>query len=162
MSNCYLFVVSGERDSASGRRTLARELLQRRLAVGRWPLNARTPHQRDLVPGDEIVFYVAGADPERSCFVATGVVTGPRVESERCNDRGASWIGLARHRLFDVPVSLKTLFAKPLEVAPLIPSLAFVKNKERWGTYFQGGVRRIPRADFERIIRAAQPSRAAN
>jgi hypothetical protein len=162
VSNCYLFVVNGERDSMSGHRSPARDVLQRRLADGRWPLNARTPHQRDLAAGDEIVFYVAGADPEQSCFVGTGVVTGSRVQSDRTGSNVPSWIGLAESKLFDVPVRLGAFFADPLQAAPLISSLGFVKNKERWGTYFQGGVRRIPRDDFEQIIRAAKPSEAAS
>lgn len=162
LSNCYVFVVSGERDSASGFRATARDVLQRRLADRRWPLNPRTPHQRDLARGDDIAFYVAGADPEQSCFVGTGTITAPRIESDRPNGRPPSWLGLAAPKSYDVPVCRASLFAAPVRAVALVPSLEFVKNKRRWGTSFQGGIHRIPRNDFELIIRAAQPSRVSS
>jgi hypothetical protein len=39
-------------------------------------------------------------------------------------------------------------------IAPLIDSLGFIKNKQRWGYAFRFGLFEIPEADFE-LIRAA-------
>jgi predicted RNA-binding protein len=41
--------------------------------------------------------------------------------------------------------------AKEVDIVPLIPQLAFIKNKERWGFMFRTGFFEIPKEDFELI-----------
>ena len=46
-----------------------------------------------------------------------------------------------------------SVLATPVEMREVIKELDFVKNKNNWGNYFQGGVRRISEEDFFVIIR---------
>src|SRR5690606_28275571 len=126
----------------------SRAILEARFEDGLWPLNLSTPHQKDLKEGDRILFYVAGSsDPHGYHIVAQGEVAGTRRKSSRKGGDLPDWLGVSSN-LYDVPVRGLKWFYPPVDVKPIVLSLAFIKNKERWGTYFQGGVRRIPEADF--------------
>lgn len=162
MPNFFMFVVTGERTEAKRGSESAREVLMRRIESGRWPLNPRTPHQRDLQAGDRVVFYLSGSkELDRSSFVATAIVLGERVKSERQEAGLPAWLGTARSVLYDVPVGSARVFERPVPAPRLVEGLEFVKNKEKWGTYFQGGVRKIPQIDFETIVAAALKQRSA-
>ena len=43
------------------------------------------------------------------------------------------------------------IWKPPLSIRPLIQDLSFIKNKVRWGLHFMGGVKQLPKSDFEMI-----------
>lgn len=50
------------------------------------------------------------------------------------------------------------LFDPPVSIRPLLARLDFIKHKQKWGAYLQGGCRRIATSDFEKFVRAASGS----
>jgi len=44
--------------------------------------------------------------------------------------------------------------SKPAELAPLVPKLSFIVNKQRYGSHLQLHIKRLSRADFDIIERA--------
>lgn len=150
MPNYFVFIVSGD----TGRP--ARTILSERMAQGLWPLNARTPHQRDLAPGDSVLIYAAASygDPDRHCFLGSAQVVGSLVESSRVESVAPAWLGLKNKTLFDVPVAHLRLFPCAVPAQALLPSLSFVRNKAQWGSYFQGGIRKLPREDYDAVMAA--------
>ena len=147
-----MFVLTGSESSPDAPRLSAREVLLTRAREGRWPLNLRTPHQRDLKSGDRIVFYVSGSrESDRTAFIGTAEVLGSRLATDRTDPKLPARF-LARAVLYDVPIGNLRLVSEAVSARPLVGRLEFVKNKEKWGTYFQGGVRRIPQSDFDLIV----------
>jgi predicted RNA-binding protein len=149
----YVFTVTG---NAEGQRVAAADLLKDRLNKGMWPLNRLTPHQARLREGDLVLFYVAGGrEPEQGSIVALGEVSGSRVASSRLDNQYPAWIGIPGPVLYDVPVRQSEWFQKPVAIRELTRQLTFIRNQKAWGTYFQGGVRRIPEEDFKLILAVA-------
>ncbi len=67
----------------NGTAVKARELAAHRLAAGLWPLYARTPNRKALVPGAAVAFYLGGTGAEGGCVVAVA-----RVADKRTNRSG--------------------------------------------------------------------------
>lgn len=74
------------------------------------------------------------------------------MESSRSESSSPAWMGLKGKPLFDVPVAHLRLFPNAVPAQALLPSLSFVRNKAQWGSYFQGGVRKLPREDYETVV----------
>ena len=100
-----------------------------------------------MQPGDGLAFY---SPRERfpdgaplQAFTAIGRVGDgdifevPPAEPAPVFRRSAAWLD-----------------ATPAPIRPLLPGLAFVRNKEHWGAAFRFGVVRVPRDDFATIARA--------
>ncbi len=146
----FVFIVAGEN------RKPARDVLATRVADGVWPLNRRTPHQAALSRGDRIVFYAAKAGGgDIMSFIARGIVGGSRVPSTRHDPDRPTWLGIQPNQLYDVPVVDVEWFPSPSPARGLIERLGFVKNPDAWGSYFQGGIRRLSEGDYETIVEAA-------
>jgi len=45
----------------------------------------------------------------------------------------------------------EVFLSEPISIRPLINSLSFIRNKERWYGYFQTSLRKVPEKDFELI-----------
>jgi len=148
----YIFSVRGEREKDNPDKKWARAVLHDRLAAGLWPLNKLTPHQRYLVAGDQVLFYVAGnADPDKHHIVAIAELAGSRVESVKSNDGLPAWIG-SKALSYSVPLRKPHWLKEPISLRALVPHLSFIQNKKQWGTALQGGITRIPADDFAKIM----------
>ena len=150
----YIFVVAGSSiGNESGRTTLIR-CAER----GVWPLNTRTSHQCALTAGDKILFYVARkGDSERGYIIAKGQLRSGRIMSARVDEMPA-WLGFRPTKQYDVPLVNVFFLEKPIHFRRLVSRLSFVKNKEKWGTSLQGGIRRIGSADYDEILRGPSGS----
>jgi len=115
----------------------------------------------ELKRGDRIVFYAArNGGRDAMHFLACGEVAGPRVESRREDPDRPRWMGLLGSQLFDIPISGAQWFETPVPARPLVKRLTFVRNPDAWGSYFQGGVRKISGDDYDTIVEAAQVASA--
>ncbi len=54
-------------------------------------------------------------------------------------------------RLYPNRVKLKPVLIpkKPAEFKPLVPKLAFIKNKQFWAAHLRSGLAKVPKQDFE-------------
>jgi hypothetical protein len=143
----YILVVRAETNGKE--LTAARDVTMKRFASGIWPLNASTRHQRDFVEGDRLLIYVAGAkDPDRHHVIARGQVRRSVIKSDRQPENRPPWMKGISEVLYDLPVSDLEWYSSPILVPAVAKSLAFIRDAGQWGTYLQGGVKRISADDF--------------
>ena len=76
MTTSYI-LVANKVDSVAGGYIPAREIVERRVAAGRWPLFKNTPHQREVRPGDDLIIYLAGNKERRFVALSTAGVMRP-------------------------------------------------------------------------------------
>lgn len=108
----------------------------------------RSPLQR-MAPGDRVVYYAPtrtmGGQDKLQVFVSAGVVLpGDAYQF----DMGAGFVPYRRDVAY-VPVQ-----AAP--IAPLLDTLDFVEDRQRWGYKFRFGLFPIGDADMRRIALAMQ------
>ena len=113
------------------------EEFERRVVSKKWPIFNRTRYKKELGIGDVVLFYKEGLKGQK--FLGTGKIKSGLVEETKFKDY--------------LEMEEISVLATPVEMKDVIKKLDFVKNKDNWGNYFQGGVRRISEEDFSVIIR---------
>jgi predicted RNA-binding protein len=127
----------------------AQDIYNTRMGDKFWGLNPKTPNLRNLQRGDKVVFYLG--QPEKA-FTGTATLVSTAVELDE-EQKEQLTHGLDIYRA-DTGVYLEDVHKweerKPID--DLLARLSFVKKKERWQAYFQGGVIRISEEDFQLIM----------
>ena len=93
---------------------------------------------------DRVIYYIMGAQK----FGATAIITGTYYhdESKLWAEDDEMWPSRCSS-IADIFLDDEEL----LDAKKLVPDLGFIVNKERWGTHFQGSIRKIPEDDFRLI-----------
>ena len=108
-----------------------------------WGLHSNTATRANFKEGDHVVFYLGG----QHVFLGTAVAaSGTYVDKTGESDSWFLESGTYRVDLKDIQT-----WDQPKPIKPLLKKLSFIKNPLHWGAYLQGGVRKIPEADFETI-----------
>jgi hypothetical protein len=132
----WIFIVTNQ-ETEDGPLT-AREILTQRLSDKFWGLGEKTPNRRGLQKGDEVVFY-AGAP--WAAFAASATLNSDSFtlsdEQKKSYDHGKTFY----HTNYGVLLDKVQMWETPRAIKDLIAALTFIKNREYWYTYFQGGVR---------------------
>ena len=94
--------------------------------------------------GDKVVYYIMKLHK----FGAIATVTGEYFEdsSKKWTDRKERWPS-RRPSKPDIVLQDDEL----IDAKKLVPDFSFIRNKEAWGTYFQGSIKTIPEDDFKLI-----------
>jgi len=116
-----------------------KDVFEKKLETGNWPIFVNTRNRHSLRPGDDVVFYMAG-------------------------DLGRNFVGISKisSRLIIikdkidnyVEIGCTKVWKKPKSIEDLLSELKFIKNKSYWGIHMQGGVIKISRSDFDKILEA--------
>lgn len=109
------------------------EEIDRRLKTAKWPVYDRTPNAGKIREGDKFVVYRGGRNGHK--FVALATAAGP---AENGN----------------IPLTDATMLKDQIQIGTLLTSLTFIKNPWNYGVYLVGGIKRIPRVDFDLITAA--------
>lgn len=109
--------------------------------------HGRDTRLRQLQRGDWLVFYsprteLRGGEPLQ-VFTAIGQVADDAPYQIELTSTSHPW-----RRTVTFTASQET------PIQPLIPDLAFIEDKQRWGSSFRRGLFRVERADFARIAAA--------
>jgi hypothetical protein len=153
----YILVVRGEDND--GRSLTARVVTENRFSKGLWPLNVLTRHQKDFSAGDRLLIYVAGSkDPDSHHVIADGTVRSAIIPSTRVLDNRPAWARGLTEQLFDLPVHELRWYRTPVHVPDVVRKLEFIKDPAQWGTYLQGGVKRIADHDLAIFEKHGAPS----
>jgi hypothetical protein len=135
--------------SANGEFFTARQIYDRRMQDKFWGLGPSTRHRKNVRKADQVVFYVAR--PEQ-VFAGTAQLASDCFDvsrEERSSlSHGTSFFA-ANH---GVRLESIETWAKPHPMAPLAPTLQFVKNPTQWWTHLQGGIRQVSESDYAQII----------
>ena len=114
--------------------------LKKRLSQKAWPIFQRTRHRTELAVGDKVLLYHGGRFGPKAFVASAKISTGLKMVRP---DTYSVWLSEI--------ISWKTI----VRIIDIINDLSFIKRKDNWGIYFQGGVSRIPKKDFETILAKA-------
>jgi len=95
--------------------------------------------------GDRVIYYIMKLQK----FGAIATITGEYFHDEKnriWTDVDEIWPARALSKP-DIVLDDDEL----IDAKKLVPDLSFIKNKEFWGTYFQGSIKTIPEEDFRLI-----------
>jgi len=124
--NYWIFVIS---DSF--------EEFENRVKTKQWPIYDRTLNKDNLAVGDSIIFYKAGSNGQK--FLGNATI---KTELEKKTDF-----------VYALGMENISVWEKPVIVKEIVSKLDFIENKEHWGSYFQGGVKRVSEEDFSVILK---------
>jgi len=111
--------------------------LKKRVNAKEWPIFKRTRNRTDLSKGDKIVIYHGGR-------FGTASLVGTFAISSKLKSTG--------YDTFVVGMSDIQMWKNQVKVKDILDDLKFVKRKDNWGIYFQGGVTRLPEYDYKTIL----------
>ena len=128
----------------------AREIYETLARRGVWLIWRATPYQRDYRAGDRVLFYLARSG--QCQFAGTAELAGEPEPTTRGETDMADSLGLIG---YDRKLILRNAqrFREGIPIRPLIAELTFIKNKRWWGHSFRQSAIRIPKEDFDRILR---------
>ncbi|MGL5367989.1 MAG: EVE domain-containing protein [Cetobacterium somerae] len=97
----------------------------------------------NLKKGDKVIYYLIGL----KCFAAISEVDGDYFYDDKNQLWGDAFeLFPARRKM--KKILLCTNINKALYINPLVEKLTFIQKKHKWGVYFQGSFRSIPKEDF--------------
>jgi predicted RNA-binding protein len=108
-----------------------------------FPFKFRKQVQRMKI-GDRVVYYIMNLQK----FGATATITGEYFEdsTKTWTDDHEMWPARRSSKPDNVLNDDELIDAKRL-----VPDLAFIKRKDKWGVFFQGSIKTIPEEDFKLI-----------
>lgn len=112
------------------------EMLKKIKAKQKWLIGRRTPHRGILSEGDKILFYQGGEEGGK-------VIASAELASGLQSENDDNFVKIKN---FEV-------WKKPVDMRALIDKLSFIKNKQHWGVYLQGGIVKIAGTDYNLIMR---------
>jgi hypothetical protein len=149
----WVFVVTAQK--IGGKLYSPHDILNLRFKDRFWGLNESTPNRKLLRREDQVVFYLGS--PIKS-FTASAVLASDAFQLDASQKRKYS------HDLEYLTADYGVLLEDPkhwesnVAVDEVVSGLSFIKNKENWGAYFQGGIRQIPPGDFGVITQGRKAS----
>jgi len=142
MTNYYCLVTSDSLKES------AIDIFNKRIEEKKYPLDPRTPNLNEIKDDDEVMFYIAGAGKERQSFVGQAIiqkVETPKeflVDPDKDNYEVIKYLWFKKIKIFETSKNIQSIIDK----------LDFVKNKNNYGTYLMGGVKKLTQKDFNLII----------
>ena len=134
LAQCWVFVITEYTDYW---KVSFDKILERIKTSKAYPLGHRTPNRKRIVSGDKVIFYQSGEGGRK--FIVSAVVLSAVKDS-------------FQYVFGYVHFSKIRIWQDPVDIYSILDELSLIKNKRRWQSYFQGGIRKIPRKDYERII----------
>lgn len=151
--NYWIFVVTDHKDHG----LTGDQIFQQRIADKFWGVGEKTPNRSSLKKGDKVVFYTGS---QSKSFVGTAILGSDSYRlSQEEQDRVSHGKKFYKAE-FGVLLEQTLVWSSPRSIESMLPQLKFIRNKEFWGAYFQGGVRQISEEDFRTIT--SDPQAAAS
>lgn len=134
----------------------APEVIKELLDRGYWLIGGHTRNRKAIKEGDKAVFYAAGKG--NRVFLAMATIASACTP---LRDRGklaievefVEALGFEHPGLLSFKVTNIAFFDTHVPASQLVDHFSFIKNRRRWGIYFQGGSMRISKEDFELVIK---------
>ncbi len=142
MTNHYITVTS-DQFNLDDQIISANQLLTRRIENGKFPLYSGTSHKDKINVGDICYMYAAGKKEYKHHVVGSFVVAD--VIQNGLTDEFEDVLSSTPYKY--LIMTKITRYIDPLYIKDLVNELEFIKNKSRWGVFFQGGVKKISLSD---------------
>ena len=129
-------------------------IFKRRIDEKKWPMYWSTKYQSTIKDGDKLIFYIAGVNKFRQCFVASAKVEKVEkisnekeatIDPDKVQAQVTSYIHITDIKLFKEEVFIKNILS----------NLNFIQNKKNYGLYFVGGVTKIDEESNNFIVNQA-------
>ena len=132
--------------SSDGKKT-GFDIFNDRIKENKWPIYVKTPQLQNVSVGKNVVFYIAGTGEKRQSFIGTAKIKKIVNNNNTNLDPNQEF----KQILFHVEFENINIFNKSISIKDHIDNLDFIKNKEKYGLYFQGGICKINKQSFEYI-----------
>jgi len=141
----YLILVSSDGKKAG------LEIFKDRIKKNRWPIYDKTPQLLNVKTGKNVIFYIAGSGEKKQSFIGTAKIKKKINTVDGMSDPNQEF----RKVLFFIEFENIKFFNKSIQIKDHIEKLNFIKNKEKYGLYFQGGVCKIDKNSHNYIVNCA-------
>lgn len=153
MPACYILITTNLRTYS--RVILATEIVQGLLTSKYWLLGGRTPNRGRIRISDKVIICAAGL--ANRVFLAIALVASPaepisRRVKKAIPEELIEKFSFEYPNLYSLELAEPAFFNKPIPVKQLLDRLSFIKNRNSWGSYFQGGHLRIAEEDFALMV----------
>ena len=145
-SNYWIFVVTNK-ESLS-----AEEVYRARMSEKFWGLNEGTKFRRYLKKGDKVIFS-HGA----KTFLGTAILDSDSFELDQNQSNKFSRDGVFKTD-YGVMLSNIVMWEQQTNVGDYVNYISFITNKDQYSYYFQGGVKRITKSDYDIITKNSSPN----
>ena len=123
------------------------DIFNERVQENKWPIYNKTPQLKNVKEGKNIVFYIAGDGEKRQSFIGSAKIKSIINNKNTAVDANQEF----KQVLFHVEFKELKIFDKDIKIKDHINNLDFIKNKEKYGLYFQGGICKIDQQSFNYI-----------
>ena len=137
----YLIFVSSDGKKAGF------EIFNERIKENKWPIYNKTPQLQNVKEGKYVVFYIAGSGEKRQSFIGSAKIKSIIENKTTGIDPNQEF----KQVLFYVQFEDIKIFKEEITIKDHIDNLDFIKNKGKYGLYFQGGICKINKESFEYI-----------
>ena len=127
------------------------EIFKDRIKKNRWPIYDKTPQLLNVKTGKNVIFYIAGSGEKKQSFIGTAKIKRKINTEDGMSDPNQEF----RKVLFFIEFENIKFFNKSIQIKDHIEKLNFIKNKEKYGLYFQGGVCKIDKNSHNYIVNCA-------
>ena len=138
----YLIFVSSD-----GKKT-GLDIFNERIKKNKWPIYSKTPQQLNIKEGKKVVFYIAGAGEKKQSFVGTAQIKSIIDNNTVSTDPNQEFKSV----LFFIEFKNLKVFNEEIKIKEHLNKLDFIKNKKKYGLYFQGGICKINQESYEYIL----------
>ena len=124
------------------------EIFNERIENNKWPIYKTTPQLLNVKVERNVIFYIAGAGEKKQSFV--GYAKIKRIIEKNLTEVDPNQE--FRQVLCNVEFKDFKTFKEEIYIKDHIDNLSFIKNKEKYGLYFQGGVCKINKQSYDYLI----------
>ncbi len=128
------------------------DIFRNRVTNGFWVVNKRNPNFKSLKEGGRAILYLGGKEGKiflgRCLITSQPLVLTPELRHHVRTQPSATfehYIRIGQVELWE---------AKPLLC--IVDKLKFIRDKQRWMNYLQGGLRKIPEEDYLTIANSTE------
>ena len=136
--------------SSDGKRS-GFDIFNERVQENKWPIYNKTPQLKNVKEGKNVVFYIAGEGEKRQSFIGSAKIKSIIDNKNTAVDANQE----LKLVLFHVEFKELKIFDKDIKIKDHIDNLDFIKNKEKYGLYFQGGICKIDQISYNYILNKA-------
>ena len=143
-TNYLIFITSDGKKSGF-------DIFNERVQENKWPIYNKTPQLKNVKEGKNVVFYIAGEGEKRQSFIGSAKIKSIIDNKNTAVDANQE----LKLVLFHVEFKELKIFDKDIKIKDHINNLDFIKNKEKYGLYFQGGICKIDQISYNYILNKA-------
>lgn len=138
----YLILISSD-----GKKT-GYETFKDRISNNLWPIYKNTPQMNNIKIGKKVIFYIAGKGDYCQNFIGSGTIGELKNYKAFQSDPNREFKQVNMFIKFD---DFK-YFKKIVHIKKHLDNLSFIKNKEKYGLSFQGGICKIDQSSYDYIL----------